>query len=103
MKAYTAFFERQEDETKKRIDLKFILSDDYEDYFMKYMVNIKDGEDEKYDMLTNKKSEFLFHNFNDYLKQINELTKPGRHSVVLNDKTALEILQNKNWQYLKEF
>ena len=66
---------------------------------MKYLVNIKDGEDEKYDMLTNKNSKFLFYHFYDYLKQINEPMKPVRHSVVLNDETALEILQNENWQY----
>ena len=64
---------------------------------MKYLVNIKDGENEKYGMLTNKISKFLFYHFNDYLKQINEPTKPVRHSVVLNDETTLEILQNKNW------
>ena len=46
------FFENQEDETKKWIDFEFILSDDYEDYFMKYLVNIKDGGNEKYDVLT---------------------------------------------------
>ena len=69
---------------------------------MKYLVNIKDGEDEKYDMLTNKNSKFLFYHFSDYLKQINEPTKPVRHSVVLNDEISLEILQNKNWQYFKE-
>ena len=96
------FFKNQEDETKKWIDFEFILSDDYKDYFMKYLVNIKDGEDEKYDMLTNKNSKFLFYHFSDYLKQINEPTKPVRHSVVLNDEISLEILQNKNWQYFKE-
>ena len=78
------FFKNQEDKTKKRIAFEFILSDDYEDYFMKYLVNIKDGEDEKYDMLTNKNSKFLFYHFKDYLKQINH-------------ETVLEILQNKNW------
>ena len=53
------FFKNQEDKTKKRIAFEFILSDDYEDYFMKYLVNIKDGEDEKYDMHTDKNSKFL--------------------------------------------
>ena len=96
------FYENQKDETKKWIDFEFILFNGYEDYFMKYLVNIKDGEDEKYDMLTNKNSKFLFYHFNDCLKQINELTKPVHHNVVLNDKTALEILQNKNWQYFIE-
>ena len=97
-----SFFKNQEDETKKWIDFEFILSDEYNDYFMKYLVNIKDGEDEKYDMLTNKNSKFLFYHFNGYLRQINEPTKPIRHSVVVDDDTTLEILQNKNWQYFIE-
>ena len=71
-----SFFQNQEDETKKWIDFDFILSDDYNDYFMKYLVNIKDGEDEKYDMLTNKNSKVWFYHFNDYLRQINEPIKP---------------------------
>ena len=73
-KSIYSFFENQEGKTKKWIDFEFILSDDYKDCFMKYLVNIKDGEDEKYDMLTNKNSKFLFYHFNDYLKQINEPT-----------------------------
>ena len=85
------FFKNQEDETKKWIDFEFVLPDDYEDYFMKYLVNIKDGEDEKYDMLTNKNSKFLFYHFNDYLRQINEPTKPVLHIVVLNDETSSNI------------
>lgn len=67
------FFKNQEDETKKLIDFEFILSDDYEYYFMKHLVNIKDGQDEKYDMFTNKNSKFLFYHFNNYLKQIDIL------------------------------
>ena len=96
------FFENQEDETKKWIDFEFVLADDYENYFIKYLVNIKDGNDEKYDMLINKNSKFLFYHFNNYLRQINEPTKPVCHSFLLNDETALEILQNKNWQYFIE-
>ena len=37
------FFENQEDETKRWIGFEIVLSDD--------LVNIKDGNDEKYDML----------------------------------------------------
>ena len=66
---------------------------------MKYFVNIKNGNDKKCDLLTNKNSKCLFYHFNDYLRQINEPTKPVRHNIVLNDETALEILQNKNCQY----
>ena len=97
-----SFFKNQEDETKKWIDFEFVLSDDYKDYFMKYLVNIDNGNDKKYDMIINRNSKFLFYHFNDYLRQMNEPTKPVRHSVVLNDETALEILQNKDWQYFIE-
>ena len=41
-----SFFQNQESKTKKWIDFQFVLSDDYNDYFMKHLVNIKDGEDE---------------------------------------------------------
>ena len=41
----------------------------------------------------------MIYQVNDYLRQKNEPTKPVRHNVVLNDRTAFEILQNKNWQY----
>ena len=36
------FFGNQEDETKRWIDFEFVMSDDYDDYFMKYLVNIKE-------------------------------------------------------------
>ena len=96
------FFENQEDETKRWIDFEFVLSDDYDDYLIKYLVNIKDGNDKKYDMPTNRNSKFLFYRFNDYLRQVSEPTKPVRHSIVLNDETALEILKNKDWEYFIE-
>ena len=53
-------------------------------------------------MLTYKNSNFLFYHFNDYLRQLNEPTKPLCHRIVADDDTALEILQNKNWQYFIE-
>ena len=53
-------------------------------------------------MLANKNPKFLFYNFNDYFKQINQPTKPVRHAVVTDDETALEILQSKNWRYFIE-
>ena len=101
MKTHIVFFQNQEDETKKWIDFEFILSDDYNDYFMTYLVNIK-VKMTSIDMLTYKNSIFLFYHFNDYLRQINETTKPLCHRIVADDDTALEILQNKNWQYFIE-
>ena len=53
----------------------------------------------KYYIFANKISNFLFYHFNDFLKQIKEPTKPVRHTVVTDDKTALEILHSENWQY----
>ena len=58
-----SFFEAQEDETKRWIDFEFIVSDEYNDYFMKYLINITDGKDEKCEMLTNKNLKFLFYHF----------------------------------------
>ena len=101
-KSIYSFSEAQEDKTKKWMDFEFILSDDYNDYFMTYLVNIKDGEDDKYDMLTNKNSKFLFYHFNYYLREINEPTKAVRHTVVTDYETALEILQSTNRQYFIE-
>ena len=49
-----------------------------------------------------KTQNFCSYHFNDYLRQINEPTKPVRHSIVTDDDTALEILQNKSWQYFIE-
>ena len=69
---------------------------------IKYLVNIKDGEDDESNMLTKKNSKFLFYHFNHYLRQINEPTKPVHHSVVADDDSTLEILQDKNWQYFIE-
>ena len=97
------FFENQEDETKQFLeDFEFNITDSYDDYFMKYLVNIKDGNDDKFDMLTNKNSKFFFYYTNNYLRQINEQVKLIRHSVITNNETALEILQNKDWQYFME-
>ena len=101
-KSLYLFFQQQEDQTKKWIDYEFILNKSYEDYFMKYLVNINQNEDQKYDILTNKNSKFLFYHFNDYLAHINEPTKPVRHSEIIDDDFALDIMQNKNWQYFIE-
>ena len=102
IKVFTFFFNSKKIKQKKWIDYEFILDESYEDYFMKYLVNINQNEDQKYDILTNKNSKFLFYHFNDYLAHINEPTKPVRHSETIDDDFALDIIQNKNWQYFIE-
>ena len=51
------FFKNQEDKIKKWIHFEFVLTDDYKDYFIKYLVNIKNGKDGKYDILIKKKNQ----------------------------------------------
>ena len=51
------FFKNQEDKIKKWIHFEFVLTDYYEDYFIKYLVNIKNGKDEKYDILIKRKNQ----------------------------------------------
>ena len=91
------FCENQEDKTKQFLKyFEFDITDSYDDYFMKYVINIKDRNDDKFDMLTNKNSKFFFYHFNNYLRQINEQVKGIRHGVITNKENALEILQNKD-------
>ena len=95
------FFQQQENQSKAKINIatlfllmavKIILND----LFM------KGNEDQKYDVLTNENSKPLFCWFNDYLEYIFEPIKPVRDSVITDDGLALEVIQNKNWQYFIE-
>ena len=95
------FFQQQENQSKAKINIatlfllmavKIILND----LFM------KGNEDQKYDVLTNENSKHLFCWFNDYLEYIFEPIKPVRDSVITDDGLALEVIQNKNWQYFIE-
>ena len=54
---------------------------------MKYLVNTNQNDDQKYDMLANKNSKFLFYHFNNFLACISEPTKPVRHSEIIDDDT----------------
>ena len=76
MRASSFFFENQEDKTKQFLEsFELIITDSYDDYFIKYLINIKDENDDKFDILTNKNLKFFFCHFNDYLRQINEQVK----------------------------
>ena len=55
-------------------------------------------------ILTNKNSDYLFDQYNDYLECIFEPIKPDCRSVITDDDLALEVIQNENWQHsLKQF
>ena len=55
--------------------------------------------DNTLDLLTNKNSNLLFYQVNDFLTRVNIPSKTVRHSKIANDDVALEIIQSQNWQY----
>ena len=96
-----SFFQQQEDSSKAFINFD-IFGDSYSDYFEQLINKFKAKEDDKYDVLTNKNSKYLFYKFNDSLATIGELAKAVRHSKITQDDVAIEAIQNQNWQYFVE-
>ena len=95
------FFPTKQDERKLlKIELDFI--DDYDDYINKFLLSIRDLNDNKFDILTNKHSKFLCYNFNSYLNSQNDSRQFIRHSQISDDTYTLNALQNKNWPYFIE-
>ena len=97
------FFQKQENIGKVNIHSdQFTFTDSYEDYFERLVHGFKQGDDQKYDVLTNKDSKYLFYCLNDYSQRVLEPIKPVRHSVITDDDIALDVIQNENWQYFIE-
>ena len=62
------FFQKQENIEKVNIHSgEFTFTDSYEDYFEWLVHGFKQGDDQKYDVLANKNSKYLFNRFKDYL------------------------------------
>ena len=97
------FFQQQENQSKaKKINFEFSFTDRYEDYFDWLVQGFKGSEDQKYDVLTNKNSKYLFYQFNDYLERLLQPIRPVRHSIITDDDLVLEVIQNEKWQYFIE-
>ena len=77
-------------------------TEDYKDYIEKYLLAIKNVNDDKYDMLTHKISKYLFYNFNNYLSRIGRPVQFVRHTQIPDNDYALTTLQEKNWPYFIE-
>ena len=86
------FFFTQQDAMKKLLKIEFDFSDDYDDYITNILPSIKDN---KFDILTNKNSKFLFYNFHSYLNLQNEPKELIRHSQISDDTYTLNASQNK--------
>ena len=84
---------------KSKINFEFSFTDSYEDYCNQLVQGFKGNEDQKYDVLTNKNSIYIFYQFNGYLERLLQSIKPVRQSLTTDDDLALEVIQNENWQY----
>ena len=62
------FLQNQQNEKKKQLPIDFSYDDDYTDYITKYLPSIRDVDDDKFDVLTNKNAKYLFHLFNRFWK-----------------------------------
>ena len=93
------FVLNQQDQKKKQLPIDFSYGDDYTDYIRKYLPRINEVDDDKFDVLTNKNSKYLFHLFNKYLEDKNKPRQFIRHNVISDDNYAMKELQNKNWPY----
>ena len=86
----------QEDETKKTVNQKLTLTDDFDYYNNETFSNITDDER---DLRTNSTSKYLFYCYNAVRETEGQKPIAVKYSQVLKDENALEQLQNKNWQY----
>ena len=96
------FLLAQQDTFKELLNIKFKTFDDYDEYITKYLAAIKNINDNKYDMLTNKNSKVLFYNFNDCLSIIGKPPQLVIHTVISDEDYALTELQNRIWPYFIE-
>ena len=55
------FFQHQENQSKAKINFEFSFTDSDEDYFDWLVQGFKGNEDQKFDVLTNKNSKYLFY------------------------------------------
>ena len=82
--------------------LEFTFSADYKFYVSEYLMAIKNTNNDKYDMLTNKISTFLFYNSNGYLNRRGEPMQKVKHTIISEDGYGLLELQKKDWSYFIE-
>ena len=94
------FLNLQQDIKKKELKIEIPVGNDFGVYVREILSEVVDDD---FDLLTNSTSKFLFYNFNT-ARQILERKKPLkiRHSQILDNETAIKIVQSHNWQYFIE-
>ena len=92
------FLLAQQDETKRLMDYKIDLTDDFDFYLNEIIAPITNDKD---DLDTNSTSKFLFYHFNNLRHNfLDEDTYKIRHTIVSDDQYALDVLQSRDWPYL---
>ena len=86
----------QQDLTKKILEVKVPITDDFDYYVKEILANITNDRD---DMNANSTSKFLYYQFNMFRQAQGKPPLEMRHSVTAGNDYALENLQNKDWQY----
>ena len=84
------------------VSRSFAFDQDYKTYFQWVDLAFNETERNKFDILTNLNSKFLFYRFNDFLQQKGRKKKNIKHTVVTEDYIAGEKIQDKSWKYFVE-
>ena len=90
------FLAIQENKNYILIDKEFIFDGTLQTYYNTYLNNELITKD---DFMTNRNSKFLFLHFNNVLQMTGVSPFKLRHTVVIKNKKALELVQKSNWQY----
>ena len=92
----------QRDDSKNLLDARFNFGSDFEEYIRKYLSGIDAENDDKYDLLTNKNSKYLFSCYMIFLSMKNiEMLRVG-HTKISNNFLGAVKIQERDWQYLIE-
>ena len=93
------FLLKQQDETKRELYPEVLVGNDFEFYVNELLTNVQDND---YDLHTNSTAKFLLYNCNT-LRLANRLKPLSiRHSQIVNNETAVAILQSNTWGYFVE-
>ena len=93
------FLLKQQDETKRELYPEVLVGNDFEFYVNELLTNVQDND---YDLHTNSTAKFLLYNCNT-LRLANRLKPLSiRHSQIVNNETAISILQSNTWGYFVE-
>ena len=93
------FLLMQQNEAKKLVEYEINFTGDFNSYINKIINLITDGRD---DLHSHSVSKFLFYHFNNLMHDLNENAYKIGHTLILDNKYVVEVLQSKNLSYFIE-